>query len=189
MRHKYDTRGIVFGRTSAGETNALVSILTKEFGLVRARAQGLRRPGAKLASALTTLSESDIALVRGKEGWRLTGAVQVRPWFRELPDADARERAGRVMALIARLVAGEAPEEALYPVYLAYLEALARAPIGARDSAEVLAALYVLAALGLDDLPIPTPPMLFADDVLARAAKDRSGYVARVNRGIAASGL
>ncbi len=187
MRHKYDTRGLILARASAGEANALVSVLTSDLGLVRARAQGIRRPGAKLSAALVTLAESDIVLVRGKEGWRLTGAVRADAWFDHLPDRDARERAGRIISLILRLVAGESPEEALYPILHGLLEALAALPVPERDAVEVLAALYVLAALGFDD---STPPSaLFAPEARAKAQAERSAYIVRVNRGIAASGL
>jgi len=51
MRHKYETRGIVLSRSPLGEANAFVTLLTPELGLVRARAQGVRRSGAKLSAA------------------------------------------------------------------------------------------------------------------------------------------
>ncbi len=189
MRHRYDTRGLILARANAGEANALVSVLTRDLGVVRARAQGTRRSGAKLAPALATFAESELTLVRGKEGWRITGAVLVDPWFSRLSDRDARERAGRVGALVLRLVAGESPEGTLYPVLRAFFEALATLPADTRDAAEVLAALYVLAALGSDDSPLPDEHSLFASSAIARVGAQREAYVARVNRGIAASGL
>ncbi|MDE1919605.1 MAG: recombination protein O N-terminal domain-containing protein, partial [Patescibacteria group bacterium] len=90
MRHKYETRGIVLSRAPAGETNALVTLLTPGLGIVRARAQGLRRSGAKLAAALATFAESEVVLVRGREGWRVTGAVLEENWFMKMGHADAR---------------------------------------------------------------------------------------------------
>ena len=84
MRHKYDTRGIVLSRLPLGEANAFITLLTPELGLVRVRAQGIRMPGAKLASALATFAESSLVLVRGREGWRLAGAVLEENWFKRL---------------------------------------------------------------------------------------------------------
>src|SRR3989338_714111 len=75
MRHKYETRGIVLSRSPVGEAIPFVTLLTPELGLVRALAQSIRKPNAKLASALTTFAESSVVLVRGRDGWRLSGAV------------------------------------------------------------------------------------------------------------------
>src|SRR5580692_963366 len=110
MRHKYATTGIILSRTPIGEASAFITLLTPDLGLVRARAQSIRKPGAKLAAALQTFSESDVILVRGKDGWRLSGAVLARSWFTEL-NAPARLRAGRITNLVLRLVHGESSGE------------------------------------------------------------------------------
>jgi len=188
MRHKYDTRGIVLARTPSGETSATVSVLTRELGLLRARASGVRKSGAKLAAALSTFAESELILVRGRDGWRITGAVLLEPWRARL-GREARERAGRVAALILRLATGESPDTALFTTLTAFLAALVEGgEIG--EPAEVLAALYALSALGFSDT---TPPSaageFFARERLAEVEHDRVKYIARVNQGIAASGL
>ena len=188
MRHKYDTRGFVLARTSAGEANTLVTILTRDLGVVRVRAQGLRRSGAKLAAALPTLAESDLVLVRGKEGWRLTGAVLGENWFTRLGGAEPRERAGRVAGLLLRLSPGEAPDSSAYPIVAAFLRALAAEPASEHDALEIAAALALLAAFGFDDgAHLAADP--FSPAQRADIARARTAYVARVNRGIAASGL
>jgi DNA repair protein RecO len=189
MRHKYDTRGIVLGRSPAGEANAHVLVLTSDLGLVRARAQGVRRPGAKLASALQTFAESDLVLIRGKEGWRLSGAVLAENWFSRLADRQLRERAARTASLLLRLVAGEAPEAELYPLLRGYLSALCALPAHLHDAAEIRAALALLSALGFDAGEPFAAGDLFAPGELARIGQARSTYVARVNHDIAASGL
>ncbi|HVW82808.1 MAG TPA: recombination protein O N-terminal domain-containing protein [Candidatus Paceibacterota bacterium] len=178
MRHKYATRAIVLGRSPAGEANASLALLTRELGLVRARAQGLRKSGAKLAPALATLAESEVILVRGAEGWRLAGAALVEPWFGRIP-ARERERAGRLAALSLRLISGEVADERLFDALAAFLAALAAEEDA--DAAEIRAALALLAALGLDAGELP------AD--LERAASGRASYISRINRGIEASGL
>src|SRR5487761_2292548 len=123
MRHKYETRGIVLARSPLGEANAFVTVLTPELGLVRARAQGVRKSGAKLAAALATFAESSLVLVRGKEGWRVAGAVLEENWFMRIERAAARAAAARVSGLLTRLVAGEAHDPALYPVMKGFFEA------------------------------------------------------------------
>ena len=189
MRVKYNTRGIVLARTHVGEATTLVTVLTPDLGLVQARAQSLRKPGAKLAHALTTFAESELVLVRGKDGWRVAGAVLGENWFVKLGEADARARAGRVSGLLLRLVAGEAPDAKLYPIINSFFEALATLPADAHEAVEVLAALRVLAALGLDSGDIPSDTTLFALPLLDTVFAERSRYISRINTGIAASGL
>lgn len=189
MRHKYETRGIILARTSLGEANAYVTILTPELGLLRARAQSVRRSGAKLASSLTTLSESSLVLIRGKEGWRISGAVLEENWFARMAHAGARESASRVSGLLLRLVAGESQEAELFPIMRGFLEALATLPESEDESLEALAALRVLAALGLDAGEIPGGASDFTLSILADIKKERATYVSRINRGIEASGL
>src|SRR6185437_8331917 len=187
MRHKYSTETIVLSRAPVAEESALLTLLTREMGLVRARAQGIRKPGAKLASALATFAEADAILVAGKEGWRVSGALLRENWFRALPRM-ARLRAGRVASLILRLVHGETPDPALFDTFKAFLSALAEFPESLHDAAECLAALRVLSALGLDAGELPDDG-LFTKESLALVSENRSAYISRVNRGIAASGL
>ena len=188
MRHKYETRGIVLSRAPSGETNAFITLITPELGLVRARAQGVRRSGAKLAAALATFVGSELVLVRGREGWRIVGAVREENWFARLPCA-ARPRAARVTGLLLRLVAGEAHDPALFPVVHGFFQALTELPEDAHEAAEVLAALRVLRALGLDAGEIPGDVSAFTPSVLAEIGAKRTNYVTRINHGITASGL
>ncbi|TSC70404.1 MAG: DNA repair protein RecO (recombination protein O) [Parcubacteria group bacterium Gr01-1014_49] len=189
MRHKYETRGIVLSRAPAGETNALITLLTPSLGLVRARAQGLRRSGAKLAAALTTFAESNVVLVRGKEGWRVTGALLEESWFMKMDRLHPRRRAARVSGLLLRLVAGETHDPLLFPIMRGFFGALASLPEETHDAAEMLAALRALSALGFDAGDIPGESSLFDPSLLTSVEADRAEYLARINRGIAASGL
>ena len=188
MRHKYETRGLVLSRAHGGEANTFVTLLTSELGLVHARAQSLRKPGAKLAAALTTLAESEVVLVRGKEGWRVTGAVLDENWSVRLGVA-SRERVARVSSLLLRLIAGEVQDSGIFPIMKGFLGALAVLPDDLRDAAEVLVVLRTLAALGLDSGGIPGEPSAFTLPILAEVTENRKAYIARINTGIAASGL
>jgi DNA repair protein RecO len=187
MRHKYPTEAIVLARTPLAEESALLTLLTRDVGLVRARAQGVRRQGAKLASALQTFSESEVILVAGKEGWRVSGALLRESWFRELTP-EARVRAARVATLVLRLVHGESPDPALYAIFAEFLSALSCEPEALHDAAECLAALRFLAALGLDEGGLPSGGA-FSEATLSEIARDRVSYIKRINRGINASGL
>ena len=189
MRHKYETSGIVLSRSPLGEANVLVALLTPDLGLVRARAQGLRRSGAKLASPLKTLSESSVVLVRGRESWRVVGAVLEVDWFARLGSATLRERAGRICSLLLRLVAGEANDPALFPTVRGFFNALATLREDSHEAAEILAVLRILSALGFDTGGTPGAPSVFTERLLADVIKERVPYIARINNGLNASGL
>ncbi|MFA6519802.1 MAG: recombination protein O N-terminal domain-containing protein [Candidatus Paceibacterota bacterium] len=188
MRHKYETRAIVLARSPIGEASSFVVLLTPELGLVRALAQSVRKPG-KLAAALATYAESDVVLVRGREWWRLSGAVLGENWFKELQNVAARRRAARVSGLLLRLVTGEAYDPALFGILRGFFEALSELPEDTHEAAEMLVAIRMLAALGLDVGSIPGEVSAFTAPVLAEVAQGRVNYVARINRGIEASGL
>lgn len=177
MRPNYVTPAIVLSRTSIGEASALVTLLTADFGLLRARAQGVRKSGAKLSHALRTLSELDANLLYGKEGWRLSGASLVEDHFTEL-SAAARARAGRISLLLLRLVHGETKEPELFRAFRDLLVALKDENEEKQDAGECLAALRIVNALGLD-----------AGEVPASVTGNRKEIIARINQGIAASGL
>ena len=172
-----------------GEATTLVTLLTSDLGLVQARAQSLRNSGAKLASSLATLTESSVILVRGKEGWRATGAVLEENWFMRLPSVTSQETVARVSGLLLRLVAGEAQDVELFPLMKNFLEALATFPSDLHEGVEILTVLQILQALGLDAGEIPGDTTTITEPFIHTLLENRVQYVARINTGIAASGL
>ena len=194
MRHKYATTALVLSRAPIGEASAFITLLTPDLGLIRARAQSVRKPGAKLAAALQTFSESDVIVVRGKDGWRLSGAILGRAWFSEL-SLPARLRAGRTTSLILRLVHGESIGEAsaatLFNIFLDFLAALTTLENDVEaDAAECLAALRILRIIGVDAGDIPGGETGdYTPETLCPITANRSDYIVRINHGIAASGL
>lgn len=185
MRQKYTTTAIVLSRHNIGDANVRVALLTPDFGLVRARVQGVRKLGAKLAPAITTLSEIDATLLHARDGWRLSGATQVTDHFDGL-SMTARLRAGRIAALLLRLVRGERSDPGVFHTFRDFLTALPTLSDAEQDAAECLAALNILAHLGLD---AGERPETYEPEALARVTEERRSIVARVNRGIQASGL
>lgn len=167
----------------------LVTLITQDIGLVRARAQGLRRSGAKLAHSLKTFSESSVVLIRGKESWRIAGAVLEEDWFARLECAEARERVGRISSLLMRLVADETNDKKIFPIVKEFFNALAVVKSDLHEAVEILTALRILAVLGLDGGVIRGEPTDFTQPLLAEVLEKRTSYIARVNNGILASGL
>ncbi|MDB4991875.1 MAG: repair protein RecO, repair protein RecO [Parcubacteria group bacterium] len=192
MRHKYSTRALVLARIPAGEESITASLLTEDFGLIRARSQGARKGSAKMSAGMQTLSESDVTLLRGKDIWRMAGAVLETNWAREL-DAAARKRAARVLELADRLIRGEHADPELFLILTSFLRALPERTEDEQDAAEMLAVLRMLHALGVDAGDTYGEPDDYSSgsekSALARAIEDRSALIARINHGITESGL
>jgi DNA repair protein RecO len=188
MRHKYATPGIILSRAPQAEASLTVAVLSEDFGLVRARVQGVRQPGAKLASALQTLSESELTLLHGKDGWRMLNAVLTENWFTVL-SRDARARASRIAQLMLRLVQGQTNDPGLFHMFRTYIKTLPALTDEEADAAECAAALRVLSILGLYAEKLPSDELLFAQEYLDEVRANRRDIVMRINQGIIASGL
>lgn len=189
MRYRYETRGLVLSRTPSGEANAFITLITPKLGLVRGHAQGIRRSGAKLAAALTTFSESSCILVRGKEDWRIAGAILDVNWFSQFETVSARLSAVRISNLLLRLVLGEAHDPELFFIIVGFFEALSKLPEASHRVAEVLAILRILAVLGFDAGNIPGEISEFTPSILMKITTNYTDYLLRINRSISVSGL
>src|SRR5678810_1294690 len=114
--HIYTTKGLVLSARPVREADRTYAILTRDLGLVRASATGVRKESSKLRGALEPFVISNISLVRGKEYWRITSAEVLRP----IP---AEAGIGRPLALLERLVAREAAHPKLFDTIEQNLEA------------------------------------------------------------------
>ncbi|MBP6925437.1 MAG: recombination protein O N-terminal domain-containing protein [Candidatus Pacebacteria bacterium] len=71
--HIHHTTAIVIGITNRGEANRVITLLTRDLGLVRAHAQGIRKQESKLRFGLQQFSHCHCDVILGKESWRLIG--------------------------------------------------------------------------------------------------------------------
>ncbi len=112
--HIYQTKAFVIDSQDTGEANKLLTLFTADLGLIRAAAQGVRVMQSKLRPAIQDLSFSKVALVRGKEVWRLTSAEKLISLYdKRVPLAVRRMMTG-VLLFVRRLTAGEAKHEELF---------------------------------------------------------------------------
>jgi DNA repair protein RecO (recombination protein O) len=192
MHKIFTTEGVVLGKRGAGEANTLVSILTRELGLIRASARSARVEHSKLRYGLETLTCARYALVRGKNDWKLVGVEQVSHALAE-GSIDRRRRAGKIAKLILRLIHGEERVPALYKTVVEGLGAIASAPTPEdADAVETVLVLRVLAHLGY--LPHTQALSQFIEgeyslELSAQALKSRSLLVRAINESLTATGL
>lgn len=127
MAHtRYESEGLVLEANVQGEANGYYTLLTKEFGLIRGSAQGVRLSHGKLRYALQAFSHIRVSLVRGKEFWRIVGAEHIEHFWGEYGlQKDRLMLLAKVFKLLKRLVVGEETHNELYDsVYalIAYLK-------------------------------------------------------------------
>ncbi len=114
MHTIHHTEAIVLKSTSHGEANKRLWLFTREFGLVVAAMQGVRKPGAKLASHSSDYSIIRADLVKGREVWRLISAkVAHNPLEGRMRDPMARAYV-RTLSAMSRFLVDEGVHEELY---------------------------------------------------------------------------
>ena len=108
MYHIHTTFAFVLGVLPSGEKHHFITLFTREFGMIRAKAQSVRVSDSKLRYSLQEYSYVEISLVKGKEIWRITNALPVYNLYFELKDKQNLFMAiARIFSLLKRL----APEE------------------------------------------------------------------------------
>jgi DNA repair protein RecO (recombination protein O) len=143
MYQKYHTEAIILGSSERGESDRMVALMTREFGLVRARATSVRSEKSKMRYATQHFTYTNASLIKGKRGWRLAGATALT-----LPVAGAGLSAfARAAELTQRLVPAEEKNEYLFEVLSEAHRALMRAD-AAVPVIEIVCVARVLYALG-----------------------------------------
>ncbi len=105
--HIYTTKALVLSARSYREADSVYLLLTRDLGLVRATATGVRKESSKLRGSLEPISITLVSLVRGQDYWRLTAAqnsVKIPPRLEIL----------RPLALLEKLIQGEAHHPELF---------------------------------------------------------------------------
>jgi recombinational DNA repair protein (RecF pathway) len=111
----YSTRGFILGSSSSGEAGKTYLVYTEQFGLVRAHAQGVRHLKSKLRYSLADYGFVTLSLIRGKELWRVTGAVIEGSVSSVIQTSrDMVQIRARILNLIKRLVQGEERNDDLF---------------------------------------------------------------------------
>ncbi len=114
MHHIYHTNGFVLKSRNIGEANKIFTIYTKELGLVRAVAQGIRLHKSKSRFALQDFFYAQIDLVRGRDIWRVASTSTINSF----PFARSKKEnlllIARVSGLIDRLCPGEESNEKIF---------------------------------------------------------------------------
>jgi len=119
MHHIYKTQAIILNSYSFKEADKQLSLLTEDFGLIRTIAQGTRKIESKLRPSIQDYSVSEVALVKGRTGWRLTNAKIDYSISAQIENKKLLKSFAQSLNLIERLVLGES-EDGLFKIVLKF---------------------------------------------------------------------
>ncbi len=122
MHHIHRTKAFVLKSFQTREADSSIILLTEEFGVIRATAQGARKMESKMRQSIQDFSLVNVALVSGRTGWRLVNAGFVKNFYTDMVNEDLRESVCRVFSLINRLIAGEVKDEVIYTETARFLD-------------------------------------------------------------------
>lgn len=189
----HTTKALVMRRAPSREGDAVIWLLTKDFGLIPAVAQSVRKERSKMRFALQDLSSARVSLVRGRDIWRITGAEEDEMLLQET-EVPVRVLMGRVAAIISRLVPSEDVHTTLYDVcHTGFQYAATTRNEEERNVLELLLVARVLYVLGyMKDKDIyrdfiTTPDI--SDELLQHVSAIQKELLHDVNAGLSESQL
>ena len=145
----YHTEGIVIGIKNRGEANRVITILTRDLGLVRASAQSIRKVESKLRFGTQQLSHCHCDFVLGKEYWRIIGVEPIQTGNELVVHTGLWNVWNRCAALLLRLIPTDEPHVELYDaIHDAYIFSIQHADSLDPASFEHFLVLRILTHLG-----------------------------------------
>ena len=194
MHHIYHTQGFILGSRNVGEANKIFSIYTKELGLVRAVAQGVRYNHSKLRYSLQDFSYSQIDLVRGKDIWRVTSAKTINSFPLIRRDKFSLIIVVQISKLLERLCHGEESNPEIFSNLIQSCELLDVEFIeeSSREALELYLVLNIMNSLGY----IGQSKMLdeylgqkFEAEKIDKLLKDKKSIIFHINKALNESQL
>lgn len=148
MSRTYKATGINLKAAPMGETDRLVTILTKEHGLLRAIAPGARKHKSRLGGRSGQFVVNELMLTKGKSLDKMIQA-QTQKSFPGLSRDLARLTASQYLAELALCEASEQPQEELFELLITHLERLENASEGAILACLAHGTFHILALAGI----------------------------------------
>lgn len=147
--HIYQTRGFIVRGANTGEADRTMFIFTASLGLLCVNARAARKISSKLRYSLQNYSLVRVALVRGKNVWRLTDAEEIAS-FSAVRDAVKLKLIAGIFSLVSRFVHGEGENQILFWGLEDLFYFLQREELSDEEilSTETLAVCRILSALG-----------------------------------------
>ncbi len=181
----YQTPALILKTKNTRESNKLVYLYTKKFGLVYANMQSLRELKSKMRFHIHPYSLVDVDLVSGKSIWRITGVHEKitsfdlvgTPWY-------------RIVSLVSdnliRLCTGEEQNEVLWNNIMLFLENITPENEKNIREFEIITMVRILQSLGYwnsDDVVLQTDNP-YQIDIFNHVKKNKILYIKKINQSL-----
>ncbi len=110
----YITEALVCASIDNQTSDRSFLLFTREAGMLYAHAQSVREERSKHRYSLQECAHARVTLVRGKAGWRVTGAEPLHNFYSRAETREARAFVRNIILLIRRVMQGETAHEALF---------------------------------------------------------------------------
>lgn len=194
MYHIYNTEAFVIGSFAHEEGSRRISLFTRDLGLIRALAQGVREEKSKLRYSLQPYSHTHVSLVHGKT-WRIVFAHTQSNFLLDFGITSEKSVAlARIFSLIRSLVIGEEKNVDLFLILKNGFEFLKSEHTKEEMIAfEHLIVLKILKNLGylpsVPDVDALSATAEFNNDLLSHAASLRAQTLKLINTALSESQL
>jgi len=190
----HTTAGFIIDSRPYGEADKLLTLFTRDFGVITVTAIGIRKETSKLRYFCQDYMFGTFSLVKGKEFWRLTSASDL-----DAPAVpqhiDAERMMARVAQLLRRLLHGEESSADLYEVVRETARfvsggTLDEEALKALESITVLRVMHLLGYVGSDK--VLEPYLSYTEltpELVISAARHRTAINLHINKALKESHL
>ena len=191
--HIYHTQGFVLSSRNVGEANKILTVFTRELGLIRATVQGIRLNKSKLKFSIQDLSFATIDFVKGKEVWRITSAKSITSFPLARANNDSLVLIMRISSLLERFCGPEISNEKIFDELIQALYILDDSVENStREALElhlVLRIMHELGYIGESDLLSRYLATSFDKDKTENLLKERQSIISHINKALSESQL
>lgn len=120
----YKTKGIIVRKRDLSEADRLLTIYTKDFGKILAKAKAVKKSQAKLKGHLELFLYSDLMFAEGRSLDIVTGAETIDSFSLLHNDLSSLAAAYCLSELIDRMIAGPEPDEDVWQLILTSFQKL-----------------------------------------------------------------
>lgn len=195
MYSKLSTQAIILKSDDIGEKDVFLSIFTREFGFVYAKATGVRTKSSRLRFSLQPMTLCFISLVHGKTGWILTNATFFKSYYFESVKQIQKQTITKILYLLGRLYIGEEANTELFDFIEEKLNIASGDTVGGEEvkTLEVFIVFKILEKLGyVEDhvsIKILAKNDAYTEEVQRYIQDNREKITPFINSAIRTSGL
>lgn len=184
----YTTKGFVISSENTGESDKNFFIYTKDLGLLRARASGVRKLASKLRFTLSDFSFCEVSFVAGKHGWKIVNALPLHIFANKISKSESKVR---ILRLLKKVCPQDEPDEILFDDLFSAFSFLDHNNQRENKDLEVLVLMKMFSRLGYwadhNDFDFAQKP--FEQVVLDMVSENQKEIIKELNKSLRATQL